>query len=47
MARIAEGHPLLRAPARRWPLGRYGTPPRDSVDEKLFFERFDGEITPR
>ena len=30
-----------------WPRGRYGTPPRVSVDEKLFYERFDGEITPR
>ena len=30
-----------------WPLGRYGSPPRASVDEKLFFERFDEEITPR
>ena len=24
-----------------WPKGRYGTPPRASVDEKLFWERFD------
>ena len=23
-----------------WPEGRYGRPPRDSVDEKLHFERF-------
>jgi nitroreductase len=23
-----------------WPEGRYGRPPRDDVDEKLFFERF-------
>jgi nitroreductase len=30
-----------------WPEGKYGTPPRTSVDEKLFFERFDGEIAPR
>jgi len=30
-----------------WPIGRYGTPPRDSVDEKLFWERFDGDVTPR
>ena len=30
-----------------WPLGKYGRPPRDSVDEKLSFERFDFEIEPR
>jgi nitroreductase len=24
-----------------WPRGQYGTPPRVSVDEKLFYERFD------
>jgi nitroreductase len=24
-----------------WPLGRYGRPPRESVDQKLCFERFD------
>lgn len=24
-----------------WPLGRYGRPPRKSVDECLFFERYD------
>jgi len=24
-----------------WPLGRFGKPPRDSVDEKLFFERYE------
>jgi len=26
-----------------WPLGRYGTPPRRSVDECLFFERFEDQ----
>ena len=26
-----------------WPIGRYGTPPRESVDEKLFWERYDPE----
>lgn len=25
-----------------WPLGRYGTPPRRSVDEVLFFDRVEG-----
>lgn len=25
-----------------WPIGRYGRPPRVSVDEKLFFDRVDG-----
>lgn len=25
-----------------WPEGRYATPPRSSVDEKLFFERYPG-----
>ena len=30
-----------------WPLGKYGRPPRDSVDEKLSFERFEFEIEPR
>jgi nitroreductase len=24
-----------------WPKGRYGTPPRESIDAKLHFERFD------
>lgn len=24
-----------------WPLGKYGRPPRESVDTKLFFDRFD------
>jgi nitroreductase len=28
-----------------WPLGRYGVPPRVAVDEKLFWERFDGEVS--
>jgi len=27
-----------------WPLGRYGRPPRRSIDESLFFERFEGNI---
>jgi nitroreductase len=26
-----------------WPLGKYGRPPRRSVDECLYWERFDGE----
>ncbi len=26
-----------------WPIGRYGTPPRAPVDEKLFWERYDPE----
>jgi nitroreductase len=26
-----------------WPLGRFGKPPRQSVDEKLFFERYDAD----
>jgi nitroreductase len=26
-----------------WPLGRYGRPPRASVDEKLFFECYEAE----
>lgn len=30
-----------------WPAGRYGTPPRESVDEKLCWERFDRRIEPR
>ncbi len=30
-----------------WPVGRYGTPPRESVDEKLCWERFDRRIEPR
>jgi len=25
-----------------WPLGKFGRPPRKSVDEKLFFERYTG-----
>ena len=24
-----------------WPIGKYGTPPRDSVDEKLHWERYE------
>jgi hypothetical protein len=24
-----------------WPLGRYGRPPRDPVDSKLHFERYE------
>ena len=27
-----------------WPRGKFGTPPRASVDEKLCYERFDAEI---
>ena len=30
-----------------WPQGRYGTPPRESVDSKLCFERFDGDLEAR
>jgi nitroreductase len=30
-----------------WPKGRYGAPPRASVDEKLCWERFDAELTSR
>jgi nitroreductase len=30
-----------------WPVGRYGTPPRESVDAKLFFEKFNGQVDPR
>ena len=26
-----------------WPLGKFGTPPRKSVDEKLYFERYTGD----
>ena len=26
-----------------WPLGNFGRPPRKSIDEKLFFERFTGD----
>lgn len=29
-----------------WPLGRYGRPPRRSVDECLFFERYDPDRDP-
>jgi nitroreductase len=29
-----------------WPIGRYGRPPRRSVDECLFFERYDAEQDP-
>jgi len=24
-----------------WPLGKHGRPPRESVDQKLFFERYE------
>ncbi len=27
-----------------WPRGRYGTPPREPVDTKLFFDRFDPQV---
>jgi nitroreductase len=30
-----------------WPQGKYGTPPRESVDTKLCFERFDVPLEPR
>ncbi len=30
-----------------WPLGRYGRPPRRSVDEVLFFNRVDRDLTRR
>ncbi len=30
-----------------WPRGRYGRPPRRSVDDCLFFERFDAEAAAR
>ena len=30
-----------------WPRGRYGRPPRRSVDDCLFFERFDSEAAAR
>ena len=30
-----------------WPLGRYGRPPRRSVDEVLFFNKVDVELTRR
>ena len=30
-----------------WPEGRYGTPPRESVDDKLCWERFDKPLAPR
>jgi nitroreductase len=26
-----------------WPKGKFGRPPRESIDSKLFFERYDGE----
>jgi nitroreductase len=28
-----------------WPLGKHGVPPRESVDEKLFFNEFDASST--
>lgn len=28
-----------------WPLGKHGVPPRESVDEKLFFNEFDAKST--
>lgn len=30
-----------------WPLGRHGQPPREPVDDKLCFERFDVDLEPR
>lgn len=30
-----------------WPMGRYGTPPRTSIDEKLFYERCDPSVIER
>ena len=27
-----------------WPKGKYGNPPRASVDEKLFYERFVSDV---
>ena len=27
-----------------WPIGKYGTPPRRSVDSCLMFERFDASV---
>jgi len=30
-----------------WPQGRYGKPPREPVDAKLSFERFDPALAPR
>jgi nitroreductase len=30
-----------------WPIGKYGTPPRESIDEKLHWERYDRNREPR
>ena len=40
---LPEGCPSCALLPIGWPVGRYGRPPRRSVDELLFFERFDQE----
>ncbi len=40
---LPEGCPSCALLPIGWPLGRYGRPPRRSVDECLFFDRYAGE----
>jgi nitroreductase len=40
---LPESRPTCALLPIGWPLGRYGRPPRRSVDEVLYFERFDAD----
>jgi nitroreductase len=40
---LPESCPSLALLPIGWPAGRYGRPPRRSIDECLFFERYTGE----
>jgi hypothetical protein len=45
---LSEATPSCALLPIGWPKGRYGRPPRASIDEKLFFDRVEGlDLAPR
>jgi nitroreductase len=45
MLGLSEATPSIALLPIGWPIGKYGKPPRRSIDECLFFDRYEEQTT--